>query len=55
MRTGRTETRVLRAALPLPADLTRDIVSMMGEQMVAWVMLAAAPILLIVGSLLPGI
>jgi hypothetical protein len=42
-------------SLPLPTDLRADIVSAMGEQMIAWAALAAAPILLIVGSLLPGI
>ncbi len=41
--------------LPLPNDVTRQIVSLMGEQIAAWAALAAAPILLIVGSLLPNI
>jgi hypothetical protein len=41
--------------LGLPRDLTRDIVSLMGEQIVAFAALAASPILLIIGSLLPNI
>lgn len=42
-------------SLPLPRELSRDVVSLMGEQMVAWGALAAAPILLIIGSVLPNI
>lgn len=42
-------------SLPLPRDLSREVISLMGEQVVAWGALAAAPILLIVGSLLPNI
>ena len=41
--------------LPLGRDWTRQIVSFMGEQMVPWAALAAAPIVLIVGSVLPRI
>jgi hypothetical protein len=41
--------------LPLPGDITRQVVSWMGEQVVAWAALAAAPILLILGSLLPNL
>lgn len=41
--------------LPLSRDLSRQIVELMGQQVVAWASLAASPILLIVGSLLPGI
>ena len=41
--------------LPLSRDMTRQVVSLMNEQMIAWAALAASPILLIVGSLLPGI
>jgi len=41
--------------LPLSRDLTRQVVALMNEQMIAWAALAASPILLIVGSLLPGI
>ena len=41
--------------LPLPADITRQVVSLMGEQIVAWAALAASPILLIAGSLLPNL
>jgi len=42
-------------SVPLPKDVSSQVVSLMGEQMVAWAALAASPILLIVGSLLPGI
>ena len=41
--------------LPLSHDLTRQLVDLMGQQAVAWATLAASPIVLIVGSLLPGI
>lgn len=41
--------------LPLPGDITRQIVSLMAERFVAWLLMAASPTLLIVGSLLPGI
>lgn len=41
--------------LPLPADITRQIVSLMVERFVAWALMAASPILLIVGSLVRGI
>ncbi|MEP7158503.1 MAG: hypothetical protein ABI797_03685 [Chloroflexota bacterium] len=41
--------------IPLPGDITRQVVSFMGEQVVAWAALAAAPILLILGSLLPNL
>ena len=41
--------------LGLPTDIQREVVSLMGEQLAAWSALAAAPILLIVGSLLPNI
>ena len=36
-------------------DIQRQLVGWMTEKVVAWALLAAAPILLIVGSLLPGI
>ena len=39
----------------LPTDIQREVVSLMGEQLVAWAALAAAPILLIVGSLVRGL
>jgi hypothetical protein len=42
-------------AIGLPADVQRQVVSWMGEQIVAWAALAASPLLLIVGSLLPNI
>ena len=38
-----------------PADPVMLLIMGLGEQMIAWAALAAAPILLIVGSLLPGI
>jgi hypothetical protein len=41
--------------LPLPRDLSRQLVDLMGQQMVAWASMALSPILLIVGSLVPGI
>ena len=41
--------------LPLPNDIVRQVVALMQEQIAAWAALAAAPILLIVGSLLPNI
>lgn len=42
-------------AIGLPADIQRQVVSFMGEQIAAWGALALSPILLIVGSLLPNI
>ena len=39
----------------LGGDLQRQIVSLMAERVVAWAALAASPILLIIGSLLPNI
>ena len=41
--------------LPLSRDLSRQLVELMGKQVVAWAALAASPILLIIGSLLPRI
>ena len=41
--------------LPLPRGLDRDILGLMEQQVAAWVALAASPILLIIGSLLPNI
>jgi hypothetical protein len=41
--------------LPLPNDISRQVVSWMGEQVVAWAALAASPVLLILGSLLPNL
>ena len=49
------QTIELVRGLPLPNDIVRQVVSLMQEQIVAWAALAAAPILLIVGSLLPNI
>ena len=42
-------------SLGLPVDIQREVVSLMGEQLAAWAALAAAPILLIVGSLVRGV
>ena len=39
----------------LPNDLQRQIVDLMMQKMVAYAALAASPILLIIGSLLPNI
>ena len=41
--------------LPLPSDLTRQLVAWGSERFVAWALLAASPILLIIGSLVKGI
>lgn len=41
--------------LPLPNDISRQIVSLMAERFVAWGLMAASPILLIVGSLVRGL
>ena len=41
--------------LPLPNDITKLAVSWATERFVAWALLAASPILLIVGSLVKGI
>jgi hypothetical protein len=39
----------------LPRDIENLAISLIAEQMIAYVCLAASPLLLIVGSLLPGI
>ena len=39
----------------LPNDIQRQVVSLMAERVAAWTALAASPILLIIGSLLPNI
>jgi hypothetical protein len=41
--------------LGLPNDVQRQIVQLASEQIAAWAALVAAPVLLIVGSLLPNI
>lgn len=41
--------------LPIPREFSRDIISFMAEPIAAWAALAAAPTLLIIGSLLPKI
>ena len=45
----------LLRSLPLPNDLTRQLVGWSTERFVAWALLAASPILLIIGSLVKGI
>ena len=45
----------VRGLSAIPNDLQRQIVSWMGEQFVAWGLLAVAPLLLIVGSLVRGL
>ena len=45
----------LLRSLPLPVDLTRQLVAWSSERYVAWALLAASPILLIIGSLVKGI
>jgi len=42
-------------SIGLPGDIQRDVVSLMGERIAALAALAAAPILLIVGSLVRGL
>ena len=42
-------------ALPIPDDVTRQVVALMGEQISAWAALAISPVLLIAGSLLPNL
>ncbi len=49
------QTIELVRALPLPNDVTRQVAQLMQDQIAAWAALAAAPILLIIGSLLPNI
>ena len=39
----------------LPGDLQRQVVSLMTERFFAWLLLAASPTLLVVGSLVKGI
>ncbi|MEO6349344.1 MAG: hypothetical protein ABIP53_01710 [Candidatus Limnocylindrales bacterium] len=39
----------------IPNDLSRQIVQLMTDRVAAWAALAASPILLIIGSLLPNI
>ncbi len=41
--------------LGLPNDVQRQLVQLASEQVAAWAALVAAPVLLIVGSLLPNI
>ncbi|HYI21606.1 MAG TPA: hypothetical protein VEX62_03125 [Candidatus Limnocylindrales bacterium] len=41
--------------LGLPNDVQRQLVQLASEQIAAWAALVAAPVLLIVGSLLPNI
>jgi hypothetical protein len=46
---------LIRSTGVLPNDLQRTVVQLVGERFVAYGFLAAAPILLIVGSLVKGI
>lgn len=41
--------------LSLPNDIEREILSLVTERVIAYLSLAASPVLLILGSLLPGI
>lgn len=50
-----TESIDLIKGIGLPGDIQRQIVSLMEEKTLAWGLLAASPILLILGSLLRGI
>ena len=51
-----TETAAdLIRQLPLPADLEGQILGLIGERIIAYLALAASPLLLIAGSLLPGL
>ena len=45
---------LLRSA-GLPSDLQRQLVTLVGERYIAYALMAASPILLIVGSLVKGI
>jgi hypothetical protein len=42
-------------SLPLGGDLTRQLVELAARQTLAWLMLAASPLLLIAGSLVRGL
>jgi hypothetical protein len=46
---------LVRGLSAIPNDLQRQIVALMAEQLVAWSLLAASPLLLIVGSLVRGL
>jgi hypothetical protein len=39
----------------LPADIQRQLVGWMEDRSIAWGALAASPILLVIGSLVPGL
>lgn len=45
----------LARSLPLPRDLEAQVLSLLAEQVVAYLFLAGSPTLLIIGSLLPNI
>lgn len=49
------QTIELVQSLGLPNDVQRQVVDLLRQQIAAWAALAAAPLLLIVGSLLPNI
>lgn len=42
-------------AIPLPRDIQTQVISAMAEQVVAWLALAVAPALLIIGSLVRNV
>lgn len=45
----------LVSQLPLGGDLTRQLLDLMAQKVVAYLLLAASPLLLIAGSLLKGL
>lgn len=47
--------RDLVTGLSLPRGLERDLLGLIAEQTIAYACLAAAPLLLVLGSLVPGI
>ena len=49
------QTIDLARTLSLPQDIQRQLVSWMQDRVLAWGLLAASPILLIVGSLVKGL
>lgn len=42
-------------ALPIPTDIQTQVLGLIGERIIAHLCLAASPVLLIAGSLLPGL
>ena len=41
--------------LPLGGDMTRQVIDLAAERMVAWAALLASPVLLVIGSLVRGL